>query len=205
MPHLKLKRTILTNMPLAYSLDDKGDILNLDNLLVVFKWIFSWVILMPIAVIISGTLLAKRFRFDVASRQHFIIPIPKVLRMEATDEEVILGFAGFFITLVIIALSCGQGVYVLFRSQFGIDPGQFNSLCILSSFITVIWSVIIWLTDKARTALPDPSALERDELILRLGKDEGDERSELLRNPSAAERQELILLLEKDKKEKNDE
>lgn len=195
MPHPMRKRLIIFNLLVMHRLDDKGAIPDgyLDNLSVIFKWIFSWFVLMPIAVIISGTLLAKPLRLHVASRQRFVIPIPKILHLEAKNGEVILGFAGFIITLVIMALVCGQNVYLLFRSQFGIDPGQFNSLCILSSFITVIWAVVIWLIDKARKASPDPSAIERDELILNLTK--GWE----------LEPDELILNLEKDRKVRNDE
>jgi uncharacterized membrane-anchored protein len=143
---------------------------DLNSILVIFKTIFSWVILMPIAVVISGTLLAKCFSLQVETQQRFVIPIPKILHLEATNGEVTLGFAGFIITLLIIGLLGGPTVYSIFRNQFGIDPGQFNSLCIISSFVTVIWSVILWLLYKSKTALPDEAALERDRQIIELSR-----------------------------------
>jgi hypothetical protein len=140
----------------------------------IFKTIFSWAVLMPIAVIISGKLLAQPLKISIDTDQYFAIPIPKILYLRANGGEVILGFAGFIITLVLTAIIGGQSAYIMFRDRFGIDPGQFNSLCIFSSFMTVIWSVLIWLLtfllSKAKQSAPDPVAQERDELIIKLAK-----------------------------------
>src|SRR5437588_11438677 len=108
-----------------------------------FKIIFSWAILMPIAVIISGKILSQPLKLPVTTQQKFTVPIPRILHLQANDGEVILGFAGFFITLLVIALVGGTSAYTIFKTDFGIDPGHFNSICILSSFITVIWSMLL--------------------------------------------------------------
>jgi hypothetical protein len=143
----------------------------LEFLVEVFKYIFSWAVLMPIAVIISGKLLALPFKVPVETDQRFVVPIPKILHLQANNGEVILGFAGFIITLVFIALAGGKPAYELFKSHFGIDPGHFNSLCILSSFLTVIWSVSLWLGNLVLSKRrKDPAAAERDELILKLAE-----------------------------------
>lgn len=136
------------------------------------KTIFSWVILMPISVIISGKLLSQPFRLTVGPDEFFTVPIPKILFIRATGSEVIFGFTGFIITLLLLGLLAGPSAYVTFRSRFGLDPGQFNSLCILSSFITVIWSTMIWLVftklHKARRI--DLTIQERDRLIEELAQ-----------------------------------
>ena len=99
---------------------------------------------MPISVIISGKLLSKPLYFSVKSKQIFKIPL-KILVIEANDGEVILGFTGFIITLFLVAIFGGKSVYTMVKVNFGIDPGQFNSLCMFSSFITVIWSTLLFL------------------------------------------------------------
>lgn len=109
--------------------------------------IFSWVILLPIAVIISGKILAKVVEFQVDSEQVFKIPI-KILNIEAKNGEVILGFTGFIITLTGLAIVYGQNIYLIVKTNFGIDPGQFNALCMFSSFSTVIWSTLIFFISK---------------------------------------------------------
>ena len=106
--------------------------------------LFSWAVLMPIAVIVSGKLLAKPIKFSVDSEQSFKISI-KLLNIQATGGEVILGFAGFIITLFGFGTFGGKAIYELVKANYGIDPGHFNSLCMFSSFTTVIWSTIVFM------------------------------------------------------------
>ena len=109
------------------------------------KFVFSWIVLMSIAVIVSGKLLASRFRLGSHTRQKFRIPIPGVLNVEASGDEVIFGFVGFFITFLFIGLLGGPRAYEILVRQLGIDPGQFNALCMLSSFATVLWTTVLYL------------------------------------------------------------
>src|SRR5688500_8373310 len=111
-----------------------------DHLEKAIKFIFSWVVLMPISVIIGGKLLAQVLKLNVRSTQLFKITIPRLFIIQATDSEVIMGFTGFIITLVLIAVPAGPTAYAMFVKQFGVDPGHFNSLCVLSSFATVMWT-----------------------------------------------------------------
>lgn len=106
--------------------------------------LFSWAVLMPIAVIVSGKLLAKPINFTVDSEQSFKVSI-KLLNIQATGGEVILGFTGFFITLFGFGTFGGKEIYSLVKDNYGIDPGHFNSLCMFSSFTTVIWAAAVFL------------------------------------------------------------
>lgn len=128
------------------------------------KVIFSWMILMPIAVIVSGRMLAQRFKLAGGSQQLFEIPIKGVLVIGAKNDEVTLGFAGFFFTLFLVALAGGKNIYDLVKSHFGIDPGHFNSLCIFSSFATVVWSTIWFVLSKQISPLK-PLREEHERLI----------------------------------------
>jgi hypothetical protein len=147
---------------------------NVDWLIDIFKAIFSWAILMPIAVIISGQFLSQPFKLPVDSNQSFGVPIPKILNLKAIGGEAVLGFASFIITLLATALIGGKGAYLMFVNRFGVDPGHFNSLCVLSSFLTVMWTFALWLLTllvaKAHRQAPDPVTVKRDELINELSK-----------------------------------
>lgn len=142
------------------------------------KFIFSWVILLPIAIIVSGKFLTKPIFFSVNTKQLFKIEIG-ILKIQATDEEVILGFAGFIITLFVSAMYGGKDVYELVKGRFGIDPGQFNSLCIFSSFSMVVWScALFFIIELARHFLSGPrekELIERDKLIEKLRKEKEEE------------------------------
>jgi hypothetical protein len=107
---------------------------------------------MPIAVIITGVLLSKAFDLKAESGdQEFKVGIPKVLKMRAIGDQAVFGFALFIIALLVLGLTAGKAAYTLFKRQFGIDPGQFDALCILSSFACVaVASVILLATNLTR-------------------------------------------------------
>jgi hypothetical protein len=138
------------------------------------KFLFSWAVLMPICVIIGGKLLAKVLKLTFTTTQLFKITIPRMFVIQATDNEVIMGFTSFIITLVLIAIPAGPRAYLMFREQFGIDPGHFNSLCVLSSFSTVIWTfalyVLLFVAGRLKASTPDPIAEEHEKLIDQLSR-----------------------------------
>jgi len=139
---------------------------------IAIKFLFSWVVLMPICVIIGGKILAKILKLTFTTSQLFKITIPRMFVIQATDNEVIMGFTGFIITLVLIGVPAGPRAYHMVRDQFGIDPGHFNSLCVLSSFSTVIWTfvlyVLLFVAGRIKESAPDPIADEHEQLIDRL-------------------------------------
>jgi hypothetical protein len=132
------------------------------------KLIFSWAILMPIAVIVSGKLLAQRFNLRTRTKQLFRIPVIGVFDVQANDDEVILGFSGFITTLFLVSILAGKAVYHLFRVQFGIDPGHFNCLCIFSSFATVVWTLAVFIFGGGGRGPLAPVRDEHAELIEQL-------------------------------------
>lgn len=151
-----------------------NDIVNekyLDGIALVIKFIFSWLILLPIAVIISGKMLMKPIQFGTDSQQVLKIPL-KIFVVEANGGEVILGFTGLLITLFFVAVLGGQSVYVLVKTNFGVDPGHFHSICFFSALMTVIWSAIIFLFHFIMTKYDNSSFVDDrakyDNIISRL-------------------------------------
>src|SRR4051794_24158250 len=80
----------------------------------IVKFIFSWIILTPISIIISGKLLAQRMKLGPGSKSLFKISLFRILTVEATNDEVILGFTGFIITLCIVGFTGGSRAYIFF-------------------------------------------------------------------------------------------
>jgi hypothetical protein len=111
---------------------------------VVIKFIFSWLILLPVAVIITGKLLSKLINFGSDSKQILRIPL-KIFQVEANGGEVILGFACLLIMFFLVAVFGGESIYTLVKTNFGIDPGQFHAICFFSSLASVCFSTLIFL------------------------------------------------------------
>ncbi len=152
----------------------------------VLKFLFSWIVLLPIGVIVSGKLLAQRFRLPDNMPQQLKIQLRGVVLIQSNNGEVILGFAAFIITLLLIGVSAGRDAYEFFSSHFGIDPGFFNALCILSSFTAVLWSAAIYLI----SAQPRPSeTAEHEKLIDKLGAKAQEEKE---KSSGTTEFEELI-------------
>ena len=136
----------------------------------IIKFIFSWVILLPISVIVSGKLIAQYLKLRGSPKQLFRIKIPPILTIEATGSEVTLGFAGFITTLLVVGLPFGHTAYELIKWNLGLpDPGQFNCICVLSSFSTVLWSFFVYAVVQTVSQYRAPevraAARERDTLI----------------------------------------
>src|ERR1017187_251382 len=115
----------------------------LDNFTTITGFIFSWVVLLPTCVILSGKFLSSVFPMRGISKTTLRIPL-WLFRIEAQNDEVVLGLTAFIVTLGIVALSGGEGFYRYAAGHFGIDPGQFHTLCFASAVITVAWSVTLW-------------------------------------------------------------
>jgi len=137
----------------------------LDNFTSIVGYIFSWAVLLPAAVILSGHFLASVFPMRGVTGIIFKISL-WFLRLEARNDEVILGLAGFLITFGIVAFSGGEAFYRYAAIQFGINPGQFHTLCFASAIITVAWSVTLWLCTTVR-----PSRAEEQKKIKALMKE----------------------------------
>lgn len=116
---------------------------NLTSLQELLEGVFSWAFLAPISIITSGWFLAHLMPNTIITDQKFIINI-KVIKIQASGSQVLLGFASFIITTLLSGLTAGRWMYELVKIQFGIDPGQFKSICMLSSFLTVAWTFLFF-------------------------------------------------------------
>ncbi|WP_318473000.1 hypothetical protein [Photobacterium leiognathi] len=106
--------------------------------------VFSWLFLASISIITSGWFLAHPISQTIATEQKFVINL-LVLKIQATGSQVILGFSGFIITTLLSGVIAGEWIYELVKTSFGIDPGQFKSICMFSSFLTVAWSFLFFI------------------------------------------------------------
>ncbi|WP_394167499.1 hypothetical protein [Photobacterium piscicola] len=106
--------------------------------------VFSWIFLASISIITSGWFLAHPISQTIATDQKFVINL-LVLKIQATGSQVILGFGGFIITTLLSGAVAGEWIYELVKISFGIDPGQFKSICMFSSFLTVAWSFFFFI------------------------------------------------------------
>lgn len=115
--------------------DTIGDV-DLQWIETLIKFIFSWVILMPVAVIVTGKLLSKPINYGADSKQLLKIPL-RIFNVEASGGEVILGFACLFIVFLSVAMIGGADVHTVVKTKFGVDPGQFHSIVFFSSLLSV--------------------------------------------------------------------
>lgn len=119
----------------------------------VLEFIFSWLVMLAIAVIVTGKLLSKPINFGADSKQLLKIPLG-IFNVEANGGEVILGFASLMFMLLIVALLGGADAYLLVKTNFGIDPGHFHALCFISSLISVMFATVIFLVHYIFTLAP---------------------------------------------------
>jgi hypothetical protein len=136
------------------------------------KFIFSWVILLPIGVIISGKMLTQRLKLQVGTGHLIRISVPKVLTVQATGAEVILGFTWYIICLLLLGITFGTMMHTFVVAHFGIDPGQFNALGFMSSLFAASISFVIFLLGGLRVSPQQREGLEeRNKKINRLTRE----------------------------------
>jgi hypothetical protein len=104
-------------------------------------------------------MLIKPIQFGTESKQLLKIPL-KIFVVEASGGEVILGFASLLITFFFVALIGGQNVYEIVKTNFGVDPGHFYSICFFSALMTVLWSAMIFLIHYIATKSDNSSFLD---------------------------------------------
>lgn len=112
--------------------------------------IFSWALVMPVAVILSGKFLAKVLFVSCRPMERLRIHVPRIFFLEATGTELVLGMTGFIVFFFAAGLCAGPQVHALFLRNFGIDPGRWNALCVFSSLSTLSLSVLGWAIGGCR-------------------------------------------------------
>lgn len=137
------------------------------------EFIFSWVVLSAVCVIVAGKLLSRSFKLRRAGKQLFCVIVPKILRVSAKDDEVIIGFAVYVITFLMVGALFGQDAHNFFSDNFGLTITHWNSLAILSSMILVTWAVFVHLAHGFIESRRDRRIDEHNQVIQRLGEERG--------------------------------
>lgn len=103
------------------------------------KYVFSYVVLMPIAVVMTGKLLAQVPVFSLVGQEHqrFGVTIPGVLSLRASGPEAVLGFLAFLPTLTILGLAAGPAIHTVVADHLGLQIDQFTSICLFSALADV--------------------------------------------------------------------
>jgi len=133
-----------------------------DEITIFLKFIFSWLMLMAIAVIITGKLLSKPINYGTDTKQVLKIPL-KIFNIEANGGEVILGFACMLVMLLIVAVFGGVQVYEMVKTNFGFDPGHFYAICFFSSLLSVAIASIFFVSHLIIKNKGTPSFVEDPE------------------------------------------
>jgi hypothetical protein len=122
---------------------------------------FSGLLLAAVAIIFGGHWLSNCLNITKTPNALFRIPIPGFFTVEARGNEVGLGITGFVITLLSITVPAGPSAYAMVQKNIGIDLGQFNSLCVLSAFVTLVWTFLVYMLVKRPWGSPDPLVEEQ--------------------------------------------
>jgi hypothetical protein len=114
---------------------------HIETLSPLFLFIFSWIVMLPMGVIISGIFLGSLMTAQASEGTIFKIPL-FILNIEARRNQVVAGFYAFILTFTLVIIFGGAELYIYIKERSGIDPGHFNSLCVASSVLAVIWTSI---------------------------------------------------------------
>lgn len=130
-------------------------------------FILSWIVLTAIAIIISGKLLAKRMPLGFLDEDIFDINIG-LLKLKSRGDEVSLGFIAFIFHLCCFIMFGGKSTYIFFKLQSGIDVGQWNSLCIMSSFASILLAFIFYAVSGWIKGVPIIEPANRSQMLDRM-------------------------------------
>jgi hypothetical protein len=152
---------------MADGVPEQTDGFSIEQIIEVVEVIFSWVILMPIAVIISGKLVAET-TVRSSKEDDFLSINLLFFRIRATGDEVMWGFAVFILVMGSTVGFGGPAAYDFFKLNTGLDIGHWNSLCVIAAFFSVIVSLALWLVVPYLRSSPVISAQDRNAQIEKL-------------------------------------
>jgi hypothetical protein len=112
------------------------------------SFIFSWILMLPIGVIISGIFLGALVPVPTAVGTRFVIPL-LILKIEATGGEVVIGFYAYLLTFSLVLVFGGTDLYQYIKVQSSLDPGHFNSLCAASAVLSALWTSVPFFASLA--------------------------------------------------------
>ena len=127
------------------------------NTAIPLAFIGTCLLLYAVSVIASGKFLVAAFTDSTIAWGVFKM------------AECFGGLTGAIIMLLVLALLGGEGFYKYAASHFGINPGQFFTLCFSSAIITVPLSGVLWLIFKFRPCrIRDSNRVDR--LMVDIGR-----------------------------------
>jgi hypothetical protein len=135
---------------------------------------FTGPVVAIVAIVACGRWLGMLFVLPRQQRGKFGISMPGI-NFTATDQEVLLGLTAFVVTVGVLGVTVRGKIGPFVKSDFGIDVGQFVSLCFVSSLIILAIAVAAFavkLISSARVFHKDNLVAEQQKRIESLaGKD----------------------------------
>ena len=132
--------------------------------------IFSIFVLMPVAVLISGRLMASRILLD-QSKSPFVINIDmKIIKIMAQGAEVTWGFIIFILALVFTMAVWGPDAKVYIVSKTGLNIGVWTAYCAVASFSSLIISLFLCAIRSLLRSSSLLSKQQRDDQLKELTK-----------------------------------
>jgi hypothetical protein len=131
------------------------------------SFLFSWIVLLGIGVIISGKLARQCISLGFADEAEFSINLG-AFKIGAKGDEVSLGFILFFLALATVIIVGGDDAHLFLKNRAGLDVGQWNSVCVVASFISIVVAVAAWLYSRLGTPPTIINQSERERQLERL-------------------------------------
>lgn len=103
---------------------------------------FTGPVLAIIAIVACGKWLGMLFVLPRSSDDEFGPSIPGFLKFKATGQEALLGLTGFALTLIVIGVTARERIGPFVKNDFGLNIGQFVSLCFASSLAILALAVV---------------------------------------------------------------
>ena len=138
--------------------------LSTDKIIGLLGTIFSTVVLTAIGVALAGKLMARRVPFGLDNWDEFHVPLI-ILRVRARGDELAWGFILFIFSATVVISLGGKPAYIFFKDHTGVDVGQWNSLCAITSSLCLLVSFLMWIIVPLFRGSPILTPSEREELL----------------------------------------
>lgn len=129
-------------MPETGASKSKGAVDNVEFTKII-EYIFSWVVILPICLIVSGKLIAQSFDYKVDSSDVLNIDL-RVIKIKAEKQEVSLGFGLYFLIFFINLIFTRDYTVNLINEGADLNISKWNALCIFSGLCSASISMIVF-------------------------------------------------------------